>query len=138
MIDANEERSVKWLIVFGVLCIVYGAFRLVFGRPFADKTALPHQWDYAIIVLFLCGAMGLFFRNQWAILFLTIVSSVVVLEGAYMLAAIALYLMHALVSFYGLLLILFFLVPLYGWPAFLVYWLHGHRLSGNISSKTLR
>lgn len=127
MSDTTVQPKPKWPVVIAIISFLYAAFLCLFYRPSANSTYVSIAWNYAIIVSMFCGAFGLAFRRSWGSKVLILSSWLAVLKGADALIMVISSL-GGMPTIFVMLGILTMMVPLYGWPVFLLFWLYRHKL----------
>jgi hypothetical protein len=73
------------------------------------------------------GALGLSFHNSRAAKVLILGSWLSVIQGAHKLT-IVIWFLGGIPTIFGMLGILTVMIPLHGWPVFLLFWLYRHKL----------
>ncbi len=130
MSDPAGHAKPKWPIVIGILSLLYGAARCVFYHPSADATAISVFFNVGVMATMLGGGLALTLRRLWSIRILVLGSWLGVLH-----------VVHTLITVFAtlggpptiplMLGILTLMVPLHGWPVFLLLWFRRHTLGNS-------
>ena len=130
MSDPAKPAKPNWPVVIGILSLSYGATRCVFYRPSADATTVSVFFNVGVMVTMLGGGLALTLRMLWSIRILVIGSWLGVLH-----------MVHTLITVFAalggpptiplILGILTLMVPLHGWPVFLLLWFRRYTLGNS-------
>ncbi|MCK4905090.1 hypothetical protein KAS42_02435 [bacterium] len=134
--DEKSHRRPKWPLVIGVFTLLYGLFLCLFYHPSENATILSIICNIGVIVFMICGAIGIILHRSWGSRVLVLGSWLYVLEGISTIFVVVDF-MGGPPPIFVILGILTTMIPLYGWPVFLLIWFARHKLNGgyNVDGK---
>ncbi len=133
MSNEKSNKVSKWPMIVSMVTIIYAVlYGLKHLRPAENVPFITHVNNIAIIVLMFIGAIGLYARRIWGVRMLVFGSWLAVLRAVYLLFLI-IDVMGGAPPVFFLLGVLTAMLPIVGWPVFLLIWLSRNKIPSQIA-----
>lgn len=133
MSNEKSNKVLKWSMIVSMVTIIYAVlYGLKYLRPAENIPFITRINNITIIVLMFIGAIGLYARRIWGVKMLVFGSWLAVLRVVYTLFLIIDGMGGAPPAFF-LLGVLTAMLPIVGWPVFLLIWLSRNKIPSQIA-----